>query len=179
VTLVNRGRRLILKSPPHTCRIQTLLELFPDARFVHIVRDPYVVYASTLNLWRSLFRAHGLQRPTFAGLDEEVLDTFVRMHARLDEAKAVIPPGRFHEVRYEDLLREPLERIQSIYRDLDLGKFEPARKHVEAYLNGVRTYETNRYVLSPAEYDAVTRRWGAIIRRQRYPIRRGLGEMNP
>src|SRR5262249_55673566 len=37
-------RRLILKSPPHSCRIPVLLELFPDARFVHIVRDPYVVF---------------------------------------------------------------------------------------------------------------------------------------
>src|SRR5262249_34441633 len=30
-------RRLVLKSPPHSCRIKTLLELFPDARFIHIV----------------------------------------------------------------------------------------------------------------------------------------------
>ena len=51
-------RRLILKSPPHTCRIKLLLELFPDARFVHIVRDPYVVFPSTVNLWKSLYLAH-------------------------------------------------------------------------------------------------------------------------
>jgi len=30
--------------PPHSCRIKTLLEMFPDARFVHIMRDPYVVF---------------------------------------------------------------------------------------------------------------------------------------
>jgi hypothetical protein len=179
VTLVNRGRRLILKSPPHTCRIKTLLELFPDARFVHIVRDPYVVYASTLNLWRSLFRAHGLQRPTFAGLSGEVLETFVHMHKRLDEARESIPAGRFHEVRYEDLLRDPLERIETIYRDLELGKFEPAREYVEAYLNGVRTYETNRYDLSPAECEAVTQRWRPIIRRYGYPIREGVAPSMP
>src|SRR5687768_18104609 len=46
--------RSILKSPPHTCRVPTLLRLFPDARFVHIVRDPYAVYPSTLHLWRIL-----------------------------------------------------------------------------------------------------------------------------
>src|SRR5262249_32216080 len=37
------GRPLVLKSPPHPCRIRLLLDLFPDARFVHIRRNPYDV----------------------------------------------------------------------------------------------------------------------------------------
>src|SRR6185436_8984100 len=40
-------RPLILKSPPHTCRIKLLLQIFPDARFVHIHRDPYTVFSSS------------------------------------------------------------------------------------------------------------------------------------
>src|SRR5438445_614229 len=34
------GRPLLMKSPPHTARIRLLLELFPDARFVHVYREP-------------------------------------------------------------------------------------------------------------------------------------------
>ena len=56
-------RRLVLKSPTHSCRIPTLLELFPDAQFVHIVRNPYVVFPSTVNLWKSLYEVQGLQFP--------------------------------------------------------------------------------------------------------------------
>src|SRR4051794_15514810 len=70
-----KPRRLVLKSPTHSCRIRHLLSLFPDARFVHIVRDPYVVFPSTVNLWKSLYRTHGLQKPTFAGLEDHVLRT--------------------------------------------------------------------------------------------------------
>ena len=61
-----QGKRLILKSPPHTARIKVLREMFPDAIFLHIVRDPYVVFPSTVNLWRSLYLTHGLQIPTCA-----------------------------------------------------------------------------------------------------------------
>ena len=43
-------KRLVLKSPPHTCRIRLILEMFPDARFVHIHREPYVIYQSTRHL---------------------------------------------------------------------------------------------------------------------------------
>ncbi|MGW8257800.1 MAG: sulfotransferase family protein, partial [Thermoguttaceae bacterium] len=63
-------KRIVLKSPPHTCRIKTLLELFPKAKFVHIVRDPYVIFLSTINLWKRLYRDQGLQSPKYKGLEE-------------------------------------------------------------------------------------------------------------
>ena len=43
------GKRIVLKNPPHTSRIKILLEMFSDARFVHIVCDPYVVFASGIH----------------------------------------------------------------------------------------------------------------------------------
>ena len=50
---LRHGRPLVLKSPPHTARIRLLLGLFPDARFVHIRRDPYVVFRSTRHMIRA------------------------------------------------------------------------------------------------------------------------------
>ncbi|HMF19815.1 MAG TPA: sulfotransferase [Gemmataceae bacterium] len=171
LTCAHRGRRLILKSPPHTFRIPMLLELFPDARFVHIIRNPYAIYPSTLNQRRLMYCAHGFQQPDWEGLQEYILDTFVRMYDRLEEGKRRIAPGRFHELRYEDLVRDPLGRLEAIYRELDLGDFAPARPHVEEYLVGVKDYQTNRYVLTVAEQRAITRRWGDVIRRYGYTIR--------
>src|SRR5207253_2727392 len=96
------GKRLVLKSPPHTARVKTLKEMFPKAIFIHIVRDPYVVFSSTVNLWKILYRTHGLQVPTFAGLEEDVLRTFTRMYERLEEGKKLLGPEQFYELRYED-----------------------------------------------------------------------------
>ena len=50
---VNGGgaeRRLLLKSPVHTARIKILLQLYPDAQFVFIHRDPYTVFKSAANM---------------------------------------------------------------------------------------------------------------------------------
>src|SRR5262249_48831511 len=117
-------RRLVLKSPTHSCRIKTLLELFPDARFVHIVRDPYVVFPSTVNLWKSLYEMHGLQKPTFVGLEEYVFHTFTHLYAQLKKGKALVAPGRFHELRYEELVRDPVGQMRALYEHLGLGGFE-------------------------------------------------------
>jgi omega-hydroxy-beta-dihydromenaquinone-9 sulfotransferase len=171
LTYKNRGRRLILKSPPHTCRIPTLLELFPDALFIHLVRDPYVLYPSTLHLWRVLFTTHGLQAWSWEDLPDHVLQTFVQLHERLEEGKRLIPPGRFHELRYEDLVRDPISELEEIYRRLGLGDFEPARRPVEERLAASKEYQTNRYLLTVEEQRMITRLWGDVIRRQGYTIR--------
>jgi hypothetical protein len=170
LTCGHGGRRLVLKSPPHTCRIPTLLRLFPDARFVHIVRDPYVVYPSTLHLWRVLFAAHGLQRPSWEELPEHVLGSFVLLYERLEEGKRLLGPGRFHELRYEDLVQDPVGRLEELYRGLDLGDFEPARPAALAYLAGLGTYEPNRYLLTGEERRTITSRWGPVIRRYGYSV---------
>lgn len=162
-------RRLVLKSPTHSCRIPTLLELFPDARFVHIIRDPYVVYRSTYNLWRTLYETHGMQTPTCAGLEEYVFSTFTHLYDRIERCKSLVPAGRFHEVRYEDLVANPVGELEKVYDRLQLGGFDAVRPRVEAYFQSQKEYQTNRYAtLDPTLRDQITRRWGEVIRRYGY-----------
>lgn len=161
-------KRLVLKSPPHTARIPVLKQMFPGAIFINIVRDPYVVYPSTINLWRSLFRTHGLQTPTGAGLEENVLGTYVRMHQRLEEGRRLLDPKQFYELRYEDLILNPVAEMKKLYEHFGLGGFEAYLPRLEAYLASVKGYETNRYQLTPQERDTVTQRWGTVIRQYGY-----------
>jgi hypothetical protein len=161
-------RRLVLKSPPHTCRIKVLAAMFPDARFVHIVRNPYVVFPSTVNLWKSLYRKHGLQRPTFAGLEEYVYATFLRLYARLEQGRRLIRPSRFHELRYEDLIADPVSQVRALYDHLELGEFDKLLPRLQSYLQSVAGYETNRYDLTAEQKTEIGRRWSEVIRRYGY-----------
>ena len=162
-------RRLVLKSPTHSCRIPVLLELFPDARFVHIVRDPYVVFASTVNLWKALYETHGMQTPNFRGLEEHVFTTFTHLYDRLEAGKRLLRPDRFFEVRYEDLVRDPVGHLRRLYDRLGLGGFEAVRPRIEHYLAEHADYQTNRYrPLDPALEAEITRRWCDVIRRYGY-----------
>lgn len=161
-------KRMVLKSPTHTWRIKTLLEMFPQARFIHLVRDPYVTFTSTVHLWKSLYLSQGLQVPKFEGLEEHVFNTFSHMHRTLDATRGLVDPRRFHELRYEDLVADPLGQVQQIYENLQLGEFEAARPRLEEYLRGQKDYKTNRYEMDPVLKAEITRRWGNIIEKYGY-----------
>ena len=119
-----RRKRIVLKSPPHTFRIKVLLELFPNARFVHIIRDPHVIFPSTMKLWKCLHRDQGLQVPHGEGLEEHVFETFNRMYEVFERDRRLIAPARLCEVRYEDLVEDPIGQMRAVYERLELGEFD-------------------------------------------------------
>lgn len=163
-------KRVVLKSPPHTCRIKVLLELFPKAKFVHIVRDPYVIFPSTVNLWKRLYVDQGLQTPAYEGMEEYVFHTLERMYEAFDRDKSLIGPGQFCEVHYEDLVANPLQQMQRIYQELELGDFEEVRPALQNYMSGQKDYKTNRYQLAPELRDEVTRRWRKYLTQYGYKV---------
>ncbi len=162
------GKQLVLKSPPHTARVPVLLDIFPDAKFVHIVRNPRAVYPSTVNLWRSLGRSHGLQTPTDTGLEEKVLREFRVIYDRLEEARPLFKDGNFAELRYEDLVRNPTSELEKVYATLNLGDFDVVRPRIEEYQRQNANYETNKFQLTDAQHALVSERWGDVIRRYGY-----------
>jgi omega-hydroxy-beta-dihydromenaquinone-9 sulfotransferase len=156
---LRKDKRIVLKSPPHTCRIKVLLDLFPKAKFVHIVRDPYVLFPSTVNLWKRLYKDQGLQSPKCVGLDEHVFKTFERMYEVFERDRHLIGPGQFCEVHYEDLISQPIRQMQRIYEELELGDFDAARPAIETYMAGQKDYKTNRYKITDEQRAEITRRW--------------------
>jgi hypothetical protein len=161
---------LILKSPPHTARMAVLARMFPNARFLHIVRDPYAVFASTLHLWRKTQAVSVLMETSGSALEAYVLQALNEMYRDFDDARAALQPGRFHQVRYEDLVREPLATLEECYQVIGLGDFDRVRPRVAGYLAGLRDYRTNEYAISSEGREAVRDAWGPIFRHWGYDI---------
>jgi hypothetical protein len=164
------GKALVLKSPPHTARVRLLLELFPNARFVHIVRDPRRVFPSTVWLWKSLYRVHGLQRSNSDGLEQKVYRDFTRIYRAFWRQRELIPSGNLCEVRYEDLVHDPIGQMQRIYEQLSLDEFAQVRLKIERYFEKEKHYQTNRFEIPPEMVAEISRRWGEFIREYGYDV---------
>lgn len=168
ISSLHPGKRLVLKSPPHTARLSVLLKHFPDARFIHIVRDPMVVFPSTMRLWAALYEHHTLQVPDHSQLESFVAECGRRLYAALERDRALVPQGRFHELKYEDLIADPVGELQRIYQELQLGDFNLVRPEVEQYFAGQKDYRPNRHKVTTDMRDKAMRCWGNVVRRFGY-----------
>ena len=164
-------RRLVLKSPFHAARIPTLLRLFPDARFIYTARDPFDIYASHMRTIKVLFSNQALHNPLPPGDDwlrDYVFEVFEKIFEAYERDRALIPPGRLVESRYEELVADPKGTLRRIYREIGLGPFEPAEPAVTASLDERRGYRRNVNRVSSVDRDLIVRRWAGYLERFGY-----------
>jgi hypothetical protein len=164
------GRPLVLKSPTHAARLAVLHRLFPRARFVHTVRDPYSLAASLLPAWRRMAEALGLQRGCRPGLEQALLDRFQQICQRFEADRERIDPDRIVDVRYEDLAAHPAAALSGIYRHLGLPHIEAVDSTVARYRAQVGAYRPNGREPAPALRRLVTQYCAAYADRYGYPL---------
>ena len=169
ITLV-RPKPIILKSPTHTFRVKTLLRLFPGARFIYIVRNPYEVFLSALHSRKAVSRAVCFQQDDFTGLDESVFEVFIRMHETFEKSRGLIPPGQLHTLRYEDLEKDPVGQLRALYSTLGISDFDSIVPTLNQYLADVANHKKNKYSLTAELHSEITRRWGFFIKQYGYDL---------
>ncbi len=168
------GRRLVLKNPVNTGRIRAIREVFSGAKFLHIYRNPYDVYRSTLHLYREVFKVTALQRISDRRIQQYVLDFYPRLMNAYWEQREEIPEGDHAEMRYEDFVESPMTEIERIYAELGLGEFEPARAPIERFLGSRKKFRPNEYARDAEERDIVERHWGFALERLGYTEREAI-----
>jgi omega-hydroxy-beta-dihydromenaquinone-9 sulfotransferase len=167
---LSEGGRPLLKSPPHTARIKHLLDIFPGAQFVHIVRNPYTVYLSTLNLWEKSFAKARLQEPSKKLVKNQILDWYVEMFELFERDRDLIPEGALHELKYEELEEEPLRELEKIYSTLNLPDFQDFSEQADSYLQRVKSYKKNVFSLDNESKTLVNSRWRKTFEKYGYEI---------
>ncbi len=168
--LKHGGKPLVMKSPANAARLKLLTELFPDARFIYLARNPLDVFPSTVKLWRALYSTQGLHNPPYLDgwLDDYVLDMFVRLTEAYERDRHLIPKDRLVELRYEDMVKDPIATMAGLYRSLDIGDFGRAEAPMRAYLDAQKEHRISEYELPPALKRKVIERLGPYIDRFGY-----------
>ena len=168
ISIHQQNRQLLIKNPVYSARISMLRTIWPDAKFIHIYRNPYVVFESMKNFYVKLFRELALQPYDDIPIDEHVFETYTRMMTLLLTESAALPAGSFVEMRYEDLEAAPLREVERVYETLGLEGFAAARPDFESYLEGIRDYRKNTYRYPPEVIAAVEAHWMPFIERWNY-----------
>ncbi|MBX2796062.1 MAG: sulfotransferase [Myxococcales bacterium] len=162
IMLQTDGSRVVVKSCTHTARIRLILEMFPNAKFVHIHRHPYEVFASTLHMrshtdWENFF--HLPEQDVELMRKQQTLALGQRVFERVVEDRRLIPEENFFEVRYSELVGNEMDFVERIFDHLKLPGFERARTPLRRYVKSLAGYRRNRLTLDARSRDEVYDWW--------------------
>ncbi len=138
-------KRPLLKSPTHTFRVKALLELYPDAKFIHIVRNPYAVFPSAVHMRKQIFSENGLCTPDFSMIDHDFFKTYDAMFNCLEEDIRLLAPNQYHEVKYEDFEQNIPGELKSIYDHLEMPGWSDLEVALQPKLQGLKEYKKNNF----------------------------------
>lgn len=143
------GKRFALKDPTHSVFLDTIVELFPEARFVFTHRDPATTISSMCSLYaytRALFSDDVNPMALAPELMESYLPGSLERAVRRVDA---MPPGRVAHVRAPDVFADPLGTMEGVYRDLGIELTDPARQSMRAMLEAERRKPKDLHRHSP------------------------------
>lgn len=165
VSVRGTGRPMILKSPTHGARVDTLRELLPDARYLVIIRDPVTNFESVVRMWRKMFETYALGSiPPDDAIREAVLADRPRFESKLAAGVEGLPGNRFAAITYESLVANPVGVIERLYQQLELGDFEPVREAIAAETKRRSGYQAKGSLPSQPWRERINREWAAILR---------------
>jgi hypothetical protein len=169
--MLRYGKPLIVKSPSHTGRIKLLLDMFPDARFVHIHRDPYSVFQSIIHTYTTGLPFGRLQRTNEVDWTERAIRQYKELYDAFFEERGLITAGHFHEIGFEELEKDPVGEMRKLYEALELPEFGNVEPTLRTYLHSLRDYRKNTFPeLASDVRRRIAREWGRCFEEWGYPV---------
>ena len=154
----NGGGQWILKSPDHIFALEALCEVYPDARFVFVHRDPMKVLPSVARL-TEILRQPFTRKIDRLQIGQQVSNRWALGSKLLIEAADWLKssPERIMHVRYKDLVRDPFAIVTDLYRHFGMTLSGPGEQGLKRSIAerpdggyGRNSYRFEDYGLNPA-----------------------------
>ncbi|NJN05403.1 MAG: sulfotransferase [Rhodobacteraceae bacterium] len=118
-------RHLYANGPSHTLlskatqscgSLEALMEEFPDARFITIVRHPYRSLASHVSLFVPVWQAHSPEITKDGPVSLAYTKLAIEWYKHLFQFRTTIDPRRYYCIDYRDLVKNPRTAVEGVYR---------------------------------------------------------------
>lgn len=168
VAFKNKGKRMVLKNPANTYRMDFLHDMYPNAKYIHLYRNPYEVYASSIKFHIDTMKVFTLQTWDEKETKENVLGIYKELYQKYDRKKVNIPEENIIDIRYEDFIKNPIDTMEKIYSELQIKGFEEAKESMKEYLEKNKDYKPREYNLSDELISVINENCDFILERFNY-----------
>jgi omega-hydroxy-beta-dihydromenaquinone-9 sulfotransferase len=169
ISIANNNKQLVLKSPPNTARIKLLLDLYPNAKFIFIHRNPYQVYASNKRFWEVVQKVFALQGTNGVNVNDIILETYSKMMLRYLKEKDSVPAGQLTELAYDHFVQNPVECLRNAYHELRLEDFSYCEEKMKAFTGRQKQFVQLKHTLLEVERSMVYKKLKPIFQHWNYP----------
>lgn len=165
-----KGNQFLSKNPPHTGKVKEILEMFPNAKFIYLIRNPYTVFESTRSFFNNTILPLQLQKISPEEMENNILEIYTRLYHTYEEEKKLIPEGNLIEIKFEDFEANAMAMTEKIYKTLSIPGFEEAKPHIAAYLDTKKGYKKNAYKYAPRTVELVEKHWDFALKQWDYQL---------
>jgi hypothetical protein len=156
LTYYYNGKQIVLKNPSNTSRIKFLLDIFPEAKFISIIRNPYHVYLSMKRNIEKEMILYTIQNPPEWNIFEKsMVNMYNRMFKKYFNDINFIKTENFIELKYEEFLLNPLFEMERIYNKLNLNGFDKNKEIFNKYIKSQTKIKTQKYKIDKKTKDKI------------------------
>lgn len=137
------NKTYLAKNVMSTGRFKSLLQRFPDARFIYISRHPYQALPSFVSMCSSMYRWHSPEISDNSPAKKAWAQLGIDFYKYSREMKTTIPDNQFVELKYDDLLRDPKGEVLKIYQHFGWTASEKFLEKLEAEKLSNRNYHSS------------------------------------
>lgn len=124
-------KTLLSKATQSSGSLQALLEEFPDAKFITIIRHPYRSVASHVSLFVPVWQAHSPDIARNGPVAQAYAGLAVEWYKHLFAFRERVKPDQYYCIDYRDLVKNPSETIHRVYEHFGWPMPESCRDQLD------------------------------------------------
>jgi hypothetical protein len=149
------NKRLILKAPALTPYIGELASEIPSANFIQTHRKPEEVFVSLTSLFCTL-KGLVTEDLNVSEMNQTTESLVLESLERNQKQRETIREGRIVDIRYTDLLEDPVSELKRAYKTFGFDWSEESQKELVEAHNRRPQHAHGRHIYSAETYDLNT-----------------------
>jgi hypothetical protein len=168
--LNSKKDRLIIKNPVNTGKIKMLLKMYPDAKFIHIHRNPVITYLSTYKFFTSLLPTTALEKYEKDEIKELIIRNYKNLMRDYLDSRQLIPAENLVEMPFDEFEENNLAKLKYLYEKLGLETWAQAENQFLSYISSQKHYKKNKHTISKDDLNAILKEWGFAMKEFGYSL---------
>jgi len=149
--LNGKPTRWLLKDPSHIGHIPQILKEYPNAKFIHIHRDPVESVGSFCSLTKNVRLAFSKKVDTH-NIGETVIDFWNHNLTKGMLDRKSLSNNQIVDIQYSEFVKNPLELIKNTYMQLNFDMNIETENKIQNYLLKDREVKKSQHTYSLDEY---------------------------